>query len=317
MSQRGTVDGVEMIDCVMHRIEHVAPDPDFSVGANIAYNLGRLFDVPGEQFAGSHFLALAKGALVHDPEFVVRHEKGSRVKEIVRAVHFVAPIIENFGFAEATGDAVFVNDDGMEIADAQARTVFDSSIGRQFDGGRFMVCLPWVEERVFNGQIIAAFLEKRAIFGTDSHWAPGTTQDIDEADFLHFQIVPPEFARFARPRAEIEPAFVVVEAIEDDMILLPVLSFIDVESLEADGVFSIGGEDFYLSVGGSQVFSFDPNGDEILAMGCSLSGWESRQWLASFLPMSCIRSEVLPPWATIWSAKVVISSSSCSVQPMK
>jgi len=45
--------------------------------------LGGLFDVPCEQFAGSHFFALASGAMVHDAEFVVRHDERRRMKKIV------------------------------------------------------------------------------------------------------------------------------------------------------------------------------------------------------------------------------------------
>jgi len=76
----------------VHGIEHIAPT-QIRHRPDVADDLGGLFDVPCEQFAGSHFFALASGAMVHDAEFIMRHEKGRGMKKVVglfslrRAIH--------------------------------------------------------------------------------------------------------------------------------------------------------------------------------------------------------------------------------------
>ena len=62
-----------MIDGVVHRIEHVVPYPNPGTRPDVTDDLSRLADIPRQQFARCHLFALAKGALIHHPQFVVRH----------------------------------------------------------------------------------------------------------------------------------------------------------------------------------------------------------------------------------------------------
>jgi hypothetical protein len=234
-----TVNGVVVIDCVVHRIEHVAPDPDFGIGPDVANDLGSLLDVPCEEVARGHFLALASGALVHDPEFVVGHEKGCGMKEIVGLFYFISPVVENSWFAQTTGDAIFVNNDRMVIADAEFCAFGYPSVRREFDDGRIMVSVPWIQDRIFDGLEIAAFFEESAVFSADGNGATRSPENVHEANFLDLEIVPPKFSAFARPRAEIEAPFLVIEAVEDELILFPILSFLNVKRLRADGMLGI------------------------------------------------------------------------------
>src|SRR5581483_2649176 len=60
----GAVHRVLMIYPVMVGVKHIAPDPYLRIRANLADDLSRLVDVPGQQLAGRHVLALAESALV-------------------------------------------------------------------------------------------------------------------------------------------------------------------------------------------------------------------------------------------------------------
>jgi len=58
----------------------------------------------------------------------------------------------------------------------------------------------------------------------------GPAENVYEADFLDLQIVPPEFTGLAGPGADIKSALVVIEAVEDELVLLPILRLLNVES---------------------------------------------------------------------------------------
>jgi len=86
------VDGVEVIDGIVHGIEHIAPNPDFGIGPDVADDLGGLFDVPCEQFAGSHFFAwqAAQWFMTRSSSCDMkrpRDEKGRWLVSLRRAIH--------------------------------------------------------------------------------------------------------------------------------------------------------------------------------------------------------------------------------------
>ena len=62
--------------------------------------------------------------LVDDAHFIVRHEEAGGMEQVVRLrFDFLAPILEDFGFAQAARDAVGINDNGVIITDAQPGAV--------------------------------------------------------------------------------------------------------------------------------------------------------------------------------------------------
>ena len=105
---------------------------------------------------------------------------------------------------------------------------------------------------------IAAFVENCSVFAANSHWTTGSAENVYEADFFNLEIVPPEFAALPVPCTCIEPAFIVIEAVEDELIFLPILGFLDVESLETDGMLSVRCEHFYFGVLRRKVIGFNP-----------------------------------------------------------
>src|SRR5262249_36698151 len=139
----------------------------------------------------------------------------------------------------ATSDAVFINNNGMVIAHAEPRAFRYTSVRRESDGRRVMIGVPRIQYRILDRFKIPAFFESRAVFGADGYWTTRAAENVYQADFFNLQFVPPEFAVFPIPRTEIKAAFIVVEAVEDKLVLLPILRFLDVKSLETDGMLGI------------------------------------------------------------------------------
>src|SRR4051794_1500106 len=110
--------------------------------------------------------------------------------------------------------------------------------------------VPGVQRRIDDPLKIATLLEHRSIFATHADRATGTPQHVDQSDFFDLQVIPPELSRFAGPRADVQPAVAIIKAVEDQVILFPILRLIDVKALKADRALAIRGENLDFGISG-------------------------------------------------------------------
>src|SRR5207253_465976 len=129
---------------------------------------------------------------------------------------------------------------------------------------------PGVQLRIDDLFVVASFLVGHTVLTAHSDRAAGAAQDVDETDLLDAQIIPPELPIPAGPGAEVEPGVSVLQAVEDEIVVRPILRPLGAKGLPAHRALAVGREHLDLGIGGSQVLSLHPERDAVLAMRLKL-----------------------------------------------
>ena len=253
---------------IVEGIKHVAPDKGARARGRDIEDLPAGAHVLRGDFARRKMPPLTGIAPVHHAPFVVPHHVTTGAPQLAHIVRLALEQVDERGLADAGAHLPPIDDVRMVKRHAQAGAVRDVL---HPDARRLVprLVLTGVRRvahlRIGHRIEVHTLLQDAAVLGLHHQrraWAP---QDIDEPAFLNTGILPPKGALVAAPHAEVNLHLLVIEGVERDVLLRPVLRRLHVQV----GVVELGAVSRYrLDVSlACEVLRLDPHGHVVLPEG--------------------------------------------------